>query len=220
MYDLVRGPLVWVAFFVFIVGTAYQIVRFRALSDKKPPTRRKRPAGAKKAEEQNFEYRFEMFKLTIAGVNPVTFVVTTVFHVCLVVTPFFVLGHNVLWDLTVGSSLPSFPEGFSDALAIIVVLCGVYFLCRRLLLARVRSITSFYDYVVLAIAIVPFVTGVMAYHQLGDYHTVMVIHMLSGEIMLMAIPFTKLIHMFYFFINRFTMIHENTFGRGGSRVWQ
>jgi nitrate reductase gamma subunit len=49
---------------------------------------------------------------------------------------------------------------------------------------------------------------------------VILLHMLAGEIMLMAIPFTKLVHMPFFFINRFLLVHENTFGAGGSRIWR
>ena len=97
---------------------------------------------------------------------------------------------------------------------------GVYFLCRRLFRARVRAIPSAYDYVVLFFATAPFITGFMAYHHFLDYDTVILLHMLAGEIMLMAIPFTKLVHMPFFFINRFVMIHENTFGTGGSRIWR
>ena len=32
MYDFIRGPLVWVAFLVFILGTVYQVYRFYQLS--------------------------------------------------------------------------------------------------------------------------------------------------------------------------------------------
>ena len=53
-----------------------------------------------------------------------------------------------------------------------------------------------------------------------DYDTVIVLHILAGEIMLMAVPFTKLVHMPYFFINRFVLVHENTLGAGGNRTWR
>jgi nitrate reductase gamma subunit len=82
----------------------------------------------------------------------------------------------------------------------------------------VRAITSFYDYLVLALATVPFLSGFLAFHQIFDYRTVMIVHMLSGELMLMAIPFTKLTHMIFFFLNRFLVVNEHTIGRG-SRAW-
>jgi hypothetical protein len=71
----------------------------------------------------------------------------------------------------------------------------------------------------LALASVPFLSGFLAYHQIFDYPTMIMIHMLSGELMLMAIPFTKLSHMIFFFFNRFYVVNEHTLGGRGKRVW-
>jgi nitrate reductase gamma subunit len=48
---------------------------------------------------------------------------------------------------------------------------------------------------VLALVAFPFVTGFLAYHQIGDYKFMIILHILSGEIWLAAIPFTRLSHM-------------------------
>ncbi len=224
MYDLVRGPLVWVAFTVFIVGTIYQVVRFYSMSRKQTPFRLTKPTGGPpKTEEPPAEPLLtfgQRLRLSIAGTSPVMITVTTVIHILLVLTPLFVLGHNVLWDLAWGISPPSLSETVTDVLTLIVIGGGVYFLGRRLFMARVRAITSAYDYVILAIATAPFITGFLAYRHLFDYDTVILLHMLAGEIMLIAIPFTKLVHMPFFFINRFLLVHENSFGTGGSRIWR
>ena len=57
--------------------------------------------------------------------------------------------------------------------------------------------TSASDYVILAIVAAPFVTGFFAYHQWFAYKSFMILHILAGEIMLVAIPFTRLSHMMY-----------------------
>ena len=163
---------------------------------------------------------WQQMRLSVVGINPIMISVTTVFHLALVLTPFFVLGHNVLLDLAWHVSLPSLPEAFADGLTAVVIAGGIFFLLRRLFLARVRSISTPYDFLVLLIATAPFITGFLAYHHLFDYDTVIVLHILAGEIMLMAVPFTKLVHMPYFFINRFVLVHENTLGAGGNRTWR
>jgi nitrate reductase gamma subunit len=155
---------------------------------------------------------------TILAVSPVTIIVSTVFHVLLIFVPLFLLGHNELIELALGISLPSVSEHASDLLSFLVLLCCAFFLYRRIFLARVRAITSFYDYLVLALATVPFLSGFLAYHQIYDYRMMMIIHMLSGELMIMAIPFTKLTHMIFFFLNRFLVVNEHTLGKG-SRSW-
>jgi len=44
----------------------------------------------------------------------------------------------------------------------------------------------------------PFISGLWVYHQWAALRVMMIIHMASGEIMLMIIPFTKLSHMLFF----------------------
>jgi nitrate reductase gamma subunit len=225
MYDFVRGPLVWVAFLVFILGTAYQIYRFYRLSRPRERYRLRIPFGKppKEPEEVSVEPEltwWQQLQLSVAGRNPVMIAVTTAFHLALVLTPLFVLGHNVLLDIAWQASLPSLPEAVADGLTVAVLAGGLFFLLRRIFLARVRAISTTYDYLVLLIATAPFITGFLAYHHLFDYDTVVLLHMLAGEIMLMAIPFTKLVHMPFYFINRFVLVHENTMGSGGSRVWR
>jgi hypothetical protein len=49
----------------------------------------------------------------------------------------------------------------------------------------------------LGMVVTPFLTGFVAYHQWFDYPLFLVLHILSGEILLMAIPFTRLSHMLF-----------------------
>lgn len=182
----------------------------------------KKEASAKEPNETSSKDGFQLWlkrvKLTIFGISPITITVSTVFHICLVITPLFVLGHNDLIDLSWNFSMFSFSETVTDILTILFLICAAFFLLRRIFLPRLRAISSFYDYVVLLLAIMPFLTGFLAYHQLFDYRTIMILHMLFGELMLMAIPFTKLVHMIFFFLNRFFIVNEHTLGKG-SRVY-
>jgi nitrate reductase gamma subunit len=43
----------------------------------------------------------------------------------------------------------------------------------------------------------PFITGFLVYYQWFGYQTLLILHILSGEIMLVAIPFTRLSHMLF-----------------------
>ena len=63
---------------------------------------------------------------------------------------------------------------------------------------EVKFLTSTSDYVILAIVAAPFVTGFWTYHQWPGYQLSGILHILSGEIMLVAIPFTRLSHMIFF----------------------
>ena len=222
MYDFIRGPLVWIAFLVFILGTIYQVVRFYRLSRPKERYQVRVPFGKppKEPDEKPAEPEltwWQYVKLSVVGVNPVMVSVTTVFHLALVLTPFFVLGHNVLLDLAWHASLPSLPEGVADGLTMMVIAGGIFFLLRRIFLDRVRAISTAYDYVVLLIATAPFITGFLAYREVGDYHFWLTAHILCGELMLIAIPFTKLSHFLLYFLSRGQLGMDFGIKRGGMK---
>ncbi len=84
-----------------------------------------------------------------------------------------------------------------------VIFCSILFIARRIILPEVRFVTSASDYILIAIVAAPFITGFIAHHQLFFHYRLMVIlHILFGEIMLMAIPFTRLSHMLFFWLTR------------------
>ncbi len=80
-------------------------------------------------------------------------------HIGLLLTPVFLLGHNVLMRERLGFSLWTLPEGLADVLTILVIVAVVFLILRRIALPEVRFITTAYDYLVIAIAVAPFVTG-------------------------------------------------------------
>jgi nitrate reductase gamma subunit len=155
---------------------------------------------------------------TLWETDPLITIVTSVFHVLLILVPIFLLGHNILLDQSGGLSLWSLPESITDILTIVVLICVAFFLGRRLFLSRVRVITTIYDYLILVIAAAPVLTGYFAYHQWFNYDTVMTVHILAGEVMLITIPFTKLGHMLFFFLYRFFIGNEYSFAKG-ARTW-
>ena len=140
-----------------------------------------------------------------------------VFHICLLITPVFLMGHNVLLLERWGFSLPTLPEGVADAMTLALILAAAFIILRRIALPEVRILTKPYDFLVLAIAVAPFLTGFIAYHQVGNYDFWIVAHVLSGEIMLVAIPFTKLSHFLLFFLSRAQLGMDYGIKRGGMK---
>jgi len=206
LYNVVRGPLVWTAFFIFIFGSIYRIYTLLALVKKDKII----------LPYLNWKYIFRSFIHWLVPFNthnwrrrPFIASVTFVFHLCLVFTPVFLLSHNILWHESWGVRWWSLPEGLADIMTLAVIFsCGFFFL-RRLFAPEVRFVTFSSDYLILAISFLPFITGFLAYHQLLLSHKTMVIlHMIFGSAMLIAIPFTRLAHMFFFFLTRAYLASE------------
>ncbi|MBT8358056.1 MAG: respiratory nitrate reductase subunit gamma [Deltaproteobacteria bacterium] len=195
LYSFITGPLAWAAFIVFIAGSLYRLINMLYLVNKK----------------EKFIYTYMSFKYSFRSIfhwiipfatlnwkrHPVLTIVTFAFHLCLVITPVFLLSHAILWDESWNINLWTLPDGVADIMTLIVIGSCIFFLVRRLVSPEVQYVTSASDYVILAIVALPFITGFIAYHQWFNYPFFMILHILSGEIMLVAIPFTRLSHMLF-----------------------
>lgn len=221
MIEFIEGPLILISFVIFILGVLFQITRFFSLTREKD--RVILNVDIKKdnsPQELGSQVRtlIKSLKRTIFGTHPVVIGVTCIFHILIFIVPIFLLAHQILLDAAWGIQLWSFDESTSEAFTLLVLLGGLFFLCRRIFLRLVRSITTSYDYLVLLIVLAPFITGFFATHQWFDYRTMIFLHILSGEIMLITIPFTRLGHMIFFFLYRFLIGSEYSFARG-TRTW-
>ena len=132
-------------------------------------------------------------------------------------TPVFLLAHNIILKERWGFSLPTIPESVADFLTIAVMVAAVFLILRRLALSEVRILTTAYDYLVLGIATAPFVTGFIAHHLSSDSSVWTIVHIICGEIMLVAIPFTKLSHFVLFFMSRGQLGMDYGIKRGGMK---
>nr|WP_319396361.1 hypothetical protein [uncultured Desulfobacter sp.] len=193
LYDLLTGPIMWATFILFAAGMIFKTISLvRLASAARPGTAFINPNA-----------RFtRSYKSSLPGRYPVTSLISLVFHLILLFLPLFVKGHNILLDTFWEFSLPVLSDDFADNLTMICIGCGLFFLLRRLLTRRVRAISSLSDYVIIILVILPFLTGFLAYHRLFPYGTVLNLHIITGQLMLVAMPFTRLAHMIAFFVVR------------------
>lgn len=215
LYEIVRGPLAWAALLVFVLGTVYRIVSMLIEARKDKVIY---PYLSLKYGLRSLMHWLIPFGSVNMRKRPVMTVVTFVFHICLVLTPVFLLAHIVLWYESWKIQWWSLPEGAADVMCVLVVLACVFLLVRRIVAPEVRNVTFLSDYVLLAVVMLPFLTGFLAYHQWGPYRPMLTLHILAGEIMLVAIPFTRLSHMFFFFFTRAYMGSEFGYVRS-ARDW-
>ena len=223
MYAFVSGPLALIAFIVFVLGLAIQVARFFRMTRSKEtpkvsfPRPRQKDVDALRPPE-GVRKRVRL-RGTVLEMEPFLALLTTIFHLLLILTPILLLAHNLMIARAWGISPPSLPEGVTDVLTLLIMGFCLFFFLRRIVSARVRAISTPYDFLLLFIVFLPFLTGFIAYHQFFAYNTVILIHILAGELMLVCIPFTKLVHMVFFFLYRFFLPGEYSF-LSGSRVWR
>jgi len=223
MYEFVRGPLLWIAAIVCVGGFVYRAVKLFRMTRKKDVARcevaipKDRVVPSISMEERKLD-QIARFQNSVLGRHPVMVIVSTVFHLCLFGPPVFLLAHNLMLSRAIGIRLPCIPDGMADLMTIIVLCGAVFFLVRRIAVPRVAAISSATDYGVLLLTVMPYLTGFFSYHQVFDYKTVLTLHILTGDLLLIALPFTKVGHMVFFFFGRLAMSGEYSMGRG-SRTW-
>jgi len=216
MYEFVSGPLVWISFGIFFIGLLVRVIAYiKGLDwakDRVAYSAKGIPGAVKSIVHWIIPFSSQAWKD-----NPFFTVGTFIFHICLLAVPIFLLGHNILWDESWGFSLWTLSDNTADWLTLVLFAAVIFLVIRRIVSPVPRLLTTGYDYLIIAIAAAPFVTGYMAYHQWFDYKTTLIIHILCGELMLIAIPFTKLSHFVLFFCSRAQLGMDFGIKRGGSK---
>jgi nitrate reductase gamma subunit len=216
MYEFVSGPLVWISFGIFLIGCLVRVISYMKgldwQKDRVAYSAKGIPGALKSIFYWLLPFGSEGWKQ-----NPGFATGTFVFHLCLLGVPIFLLGHNIMIEESWGISWWTFSDMTADWLTLVFFGAVIFLIIRRIMSPVTRLLTSGYDYLVIGIAAAPFVTGYMAYHQWLDYKTILIIHILAGELMLIAIPFTKLSHFVLFFCSRAQLGMDFGIKRGGQK---
>ena len=218
-YSFVEGPLLWIAFLTFIIGTLIRAAMFLAVSRKMD-----------KVIYQHFSWKYVFATLgrwllpinKDVAKNPVFSILVYIFHICLIVVPIWLAGHITLWEESrLGWSWTPIPDSWADGMTVALLAIAVFFLLRRIISADIRLISTFSDYLLIMVTALPFMTGFFVTHGALDSiaflgENMQLIHMLTGELMLILIPLTRLSHAVLFFFSRGTTGIE--FGRRGYSI--
>ncbi len=132
-----------------------------------------------------------------------TIVAGYIFHIGLFVTIFLFAPHILMFKEVSGLSWPSLPTPIVDAVTIVTILTLLAVLAHRMQNPVLRFLTNHADVLVWFVTILPLITGYIAFHRIGaTAPSLLAIHILSVELLLVVFPFTKLMHAFTLFIAR------------------
>jgi nitrate reductase gamma subunit len=129
--------------------------------------------------------------------RPLYSILAMLFHVGLIIVPLFLFAHVQLWKSGLGFGWFSIPRGWADVLTLTTIACGLAIFIGRVGVSKSRSISRKQDYLWPLLLIVPFVTGFICAHSALNpraYQAWMLIHVLAGEFIFVALPFTKIAH--------------------------
>lgn len=207
----VRGPMFQIAVAIFVVGVVIRLIEIFALGRKADLSE---PRGGETMPGIKTVFRRSIPDPGTFKRSPFTIVLGYLFHIGLFITILFFVPHIELFHDVLGLQWPGLPTPLVDAVAIISIFAMLAILVNRLRNPVLRFLSNGEDYVVWAATLLPLVTGYFAFHRmLFPYQTMLGLHILSVEILLILFPFTKLMHFFTSFIARW--YNGAAFGRRG-----
>lgn len=132
-----------------------------------------------------------------------TIVTGFIFHIGLFITILFFTPHILLLKDVTGLTWPALPSTVVDAVAVISILSLLAILVHRFNNRVLKLLTNTEDLLVWFVTIAPLLTGYLAFHRIGMTGPMLLgVHILSVEILMVVLPFTKLTHSFTLFMAR------------------
>jgi ferredoxin len=190
-YSIVEGPLLWIVSLVFLAGLLIRLSFFLGAII----TSNSRSEVKGQIDTVSTLGRFFLPLHKASRKKPFYTTLRYIFHGCLFVVPIWLSGHIVLWtESRFEWDWAALPDAWADWMTLILLALAAYFLVRRLILKDLRQSASSLDILLIIIAALPFLSGYFLTHGtlqsvafLGD--NMVIIHMLSGELMIMMALF-------------------------------
>ena len=129
--------------------------------------------------------------------RPIYSLFSVLFHVGLILVPIFLFAHVELWHKSIGLAWPALPKLWADWLTISTILFGLTLFVGRISSRESRFLSRKQDYLWPLVLLIPFVSGYFCANgniQPATYQLLMLIHVLSANLILLLLPFTKLAH--------------------------
>lgn len=219
LYIFLTGPAFIVALLIFIFGMLFRLVRYFAGLNWKLDRVAYRPGMSMGMRGGLYSIFRWVLPFGTHGWRSHPFFAFSflLLHIGIVLVPLFLIGHNVILKDNFGFGLPTLPQWVANTLTLLTIIGAVLIILRRIALPEVRIVTTWYDYFIILLAVLPFITGFIAMLHLESYNFWIILHIICGEIMLILAPFTKLSHIVLFFASRWQLGADFSIKRGGHR---
>ncbi len=143
---------------------------------------------------------------TFVHLNPVRYftgnrgfysVLSTAFHVGVILVPVFLLGHVRLWRRGMGIGWPALPMSVADALTLLTLATGVLLVIGRAWFVASRQMSRPQDWLLPPLIALEFLSGYLLAHPGSNpigLQSLTLIHVGVGDLLLLVTPFTKIAH--------------------------
>lgn len=217
LLDFAKGPALQWSLYIFVFGILWRILgaalvrRTKDLSSPRVSLGERVTGGLKtiltrSVPPESFETRIRFLHIT-----------GYLWHIGYFVVVFLFVPHILFLKSAVGFDWPGLPSTVILVAGAITLATLVALLVRRIMHPVLRIISTADDYISWLVAALPLVTGFMVVMRLGPpYETMLAVHILSFELLLIWFPFGKLMHAIFVFPSRYNI--GAIFARRGVRA--
>jgi nitrate reductase gamma subunit len=195
LLDFACGPLFRFCFAVMVLGLLRVLIldlinlrqAYRRAGDKSVPWKR--------TIVKSLEWFVPVKR--VFNNRPLYSLFSILFHVGLLLVPIFLVAHVRLWPQVVSDWWPALPKFWSDLMAITTIIFALLLLLGRWLSRASSALSRKQDYLWPVLLLIPFVTGLICAQTSVNpkgYQISMLLHALSGNLIFILIPFTKIAH--------------------------
>ena len=196
-----RGPAFDIAIVIFIGGIVLRLTEIIVLSRKKDMAPAK---GSAVGQGLKTIFTRSVPREGLVKFAPVTYLGGYIFHIGFFIAFAFFAPHIALFTDAFGVTWPAASRTVVEVSAALAVLALMGLLYTRLTDPVRLSLSTFDDYLVWLLCVLPLVTGYVAVNKVfGDPQMMLALHILSVEALMIIFPFTKLMHAVSFVFARY-----------------
>lgn len=189
-----RGQGLDLAVAVFLFGVFWRLIEIYSLGRKQDLAAPRLVAGA---SGWHTVLRRSLPPAGMLKRSPVSYFGGYLFHLGLATVVLLFAPHIKLIEGLAGLSWPGLPSQFIDLATVVTLAALVVVLVERMTKPAKRYLSTFGDWFAWLVTFLPVLTGWLAVrHLLLPYSTMLTMHILSAELLLVMLPFTKLFHAF------------------------
>jgi nitrate reductase gamma subunit len=200
LLGFVRGPGLQIAAVVFVLGMVYRMLHLLLLGRKNNLAA---PRGPEWGPGLRTIWRRSLFSVGLTTRGHFILIVGYIFHLGFLITLLFLSQHIDLLRTVFGFGWPALPPGLITMAAILTIAAMIALLVHRFTDPVKRLISDYQDYLTWTLTFLPLLTGIMLKQGIAlGYQHMLIVHIVTLELLLITIPFTKLTHMFTTFSAR------------------
>lgn len=203
LLEFARGPALQFAITIFVAGISFRIFSLLLLwrtRDSSEGSSREKPmfvAAVREIIRRLWPQAAYKQRTMFALINGY------VLHIGLALCVFFLMPHVLFIKDLIGLSWPALPNNVIYAVGVITVGSMVAALVMRFANPAQRIISTFDDWFSWLVTFLPLISGLIATSHLGArYETLLALHILSVALLLIWLPFGKLMHFLLVFVTR------------------